>query len=322
MSTMRKPPHYTPETSAKRSAAISAALKRKWATDPAYKTNQIRAFRKAASSPEYRAERAAEVKALWQDPAIRADRTARIRAACSNPESHERRCAAQQLRAKDPDYRAKQSAAAPRGDNHWTRRLGLSTKHREKLRASRLGHTSLDETRQLQREAAKRQWQDPERRARLVSGIHKHWTPTINAEHAKRLSNNENWRKAQVKASVTGAVVRPTAPERKMHELLDKLCPGEWRYTGDGDVFIGGGNPDFLHINGLKAIEVFGDWWHGEKMTGRSSVQEESSRIAQFSKVGVACLVVWEKELDKDQQAVKEKVTRFNASTDTVCRCD
>jgi len=93
-----------------------------------------------------------------------------------------------------------------------------------------------------------------------------------------------------------------------MQSILDTHFPGEWKYTGNGEVIIGGKNPDFTNVNGQKSvIEVFGDWWHGEKRTGIPNDQAVSSRVAHFAKWGYDCTVVWENEL-KDEKAVLAKL--------------
>ena len=264
-------------------AHISTALKRKWATDPAYKTNQIRAFRKAASSPEYRAERAAEVKALWQNPKVRADRIARIKAACSSPESHARRCAAQQQRAKDPGYRAKQSAAAPRGENHWAYGKQYSAEERANLSAKLKGRSILPRVREIQRQSALRQWQNPEWRSATVAAVRK----------------------------ANGAREGQTGLERSMTTLLTKMYPDEWRYTGDGDVIVGGKNPDFVHVKRQLIIETFGDYWHSKAVRGVPEEVEEKSRIDHFAKHGYRCLVVWEHEMQRNVPSVEDRIRRF-----------
>jgi len=64
----------------------------------------------------------------------------------------------------------------------------------------------------------------------------------------------------------------PTSPELCLGGLLDKHFPGEWRYTGNGDTLIGGKSPDFLNVNGQKAvIELFGDYCIRKKLRGYQS---------------------------------------------------
>lgn len=106
---------------------------------------------------------------------------------------------------------------------------------------------------------------------------------------------------------------RPTAPELRLKRLLDVRFPGEWRYTGNGQVIIGGCNPDFVNCNGHKAvIEVFGDYWHGLKHTGRTAEEEENRKVRHFAAWGYKCLIVWERETkDAALLLTKKKVEGF-----------
>lgn len=66
---------------------------------------------------------------------------------------------------------------------------------------------------------------------------------------------------------------------------------------------ISGRNPDFLNVNGKKAvIELFGRYWHTPK--------DKQQRIRHYKKFGFACLVLWEKELQNPTK-LTEKVSDF-----------
>jgi hypothetical protein len=74
-------------------------------------------------------------------------------------------------------------------------------------------------------------------------------------------------------------------------ELLEQLCPGEWKYVGDYSFLIGGKNPDFVNINGQKkCIEHYGTYWH--------KGDNPQDRIDLFKSYGWDCLVIWEHELN------------------------
>ncbi len=60
---------------------------------------------------------------------------------------------------------------------------------------------------------------------------------------------------------------RPNGAESKLKNLLDKVCPGVYEYTGDGTVVIGSICPDFTDCFGqFKVIELFGNYWHKGKL--------------------------------------------------------
>lgn len=143
------------------------------------------------------------------------------------------------------------------------RNIGLANKGRpcpeeqkRKLSAKLLGHSVLEETRQKISLTLSELWKDE--------------------DFAKKM------------AEAYGR--KPTKLEVHFTELLDELYPGEWKYVGDGEIWIGGKNPDFINIRGKKqVIEVFGDYWHrGE---------DPQERINHFRKYGFDCIVIWESEL-------------------------
>ena len=93
---------------------------------------------------------------------------------------------------------------------------------------------------------------------------------------------------------------RPTSYEKRLKEILDKLQPNEWKYTGDGSFWMGNPpmNPDFVNCNGKKiAIEVFARF-HKERCFG--SVENYiSKRSKGFSKYGWKTIfILGEEELD------------------------
>lgn len=87
-------------------------------------------------------------------------------------------------------------------------------------------------------------------------------------------------------------------------QFLGLLLGKDYKYVGNGDVIIGGKNPDFINVNGQKkVIELYGDYWHRG--------QNPQDRIDHFKKYGFDCLIIWEKEL-KDVVQVNEKIVNFS----------
>ena len=111
---------------------------------------------------------------------------------------------------------------------------------------------------------------------------------------------------------------RPNKAEKLLDKLLCQHFPGEWRFVGDGQVIIGGLCPDFININGRKAvIELFGSFWHSEKNLKRLSSPDrqwkcsERGRVVHYKNYGFDCLVVWECEL-RDEQLLLAKLRGAN----------
>lgn len=107
---------------------------------------------------------------------------------------------------------------------------------------------------------------------------------------------------------------RPTQPEKWMEAALNRVCPGEYKYTGNGDFIIDGLNPDFVNVNGQKKlVEVFGAAYHDpkkafKKVPYRSTYQ---GRKRVFARFGYKTLIIWDYEM-KDTAKVERKIRRFH----------
>jgi len=147
------------------------------------------------------------------------------------------------------------------------KRLSEATK--EKIGAAFRGIKLSNEHRRKVSEATKRSWKNPEvvERKRLAFNLH------------------------------------PNKPETFIFSLLEKLYPGEWKYTGDFSFMIGGKNPDFVNCNGQKkCIEHYGTYWH--------KGDDPRDRINLFRSYGYDTLVIWEHEL-KDFKKLRRKIFNF-----------
>ena len=93
---------------------------------------------------------------------------------------------------------------------------------------------------------------------------------------------------------------RPNKTESYLNKILQDSFPNEWKYVGDGQVWIDGKNPDFININGSKKIiELDGEYWHKDK--------NSKERIKLFKKFGYETLVITDKELKNGQYLDKLK---------------
>lgn len=123
---------------------------------------------------------------------------------------------------------------------------------------------------------------------------------------------DKKYREKTLRASMLGRRIKPNKPEKQLNLLLNKILPKEYKFVGDGKVIIDKLCPDFININGQKKIiELYGDYWHSNKRTGRTKKQEENIRIKTYKKYGYKTLIIWEHEL-KDLDRVKEKVYNFD----------
>ncbi len=140
------------------------------------------------------------------------------------------------------------------------------------------------------------------------------------SKRTKALWSNPKWAERQVALAVKGAMKRPTKPEQRIIDIIDKYqLP--YKYTGNGSFIIAGLNPDFVNCNGAKiALEVFGDYWHIKNAKKRPSYTE-LGRKAIFSQYGWDLIVLWQSEMDKltDKQIVDRLSESQNKDKEVMC---
>ena len=97
--------------------------------------------------------------------------------------------------------------------------------------------------------------------------------------------------------------IKPNKMEILLDDLIQDIIPNEFKYVGDGQVWIGGKNPDWINTNGKKQlIEFFGNYWH--------KIEDEKIRKEHFKKYGFDCLIIWEHDL-QDKNILLQKVKNF-----------
>lgn len=91
---------------------------------------------------------------------------------------------------------------------------------------------------------------------------------------------------------------RPNNFEYKFIEIIRKNnLP--FNYVGNGELWINGKNPDFVHNNEKILIELLGDFWHTK--------EEVNERIEHFKKSGFRTVTIWEHEIKKlDDNKISE----------------
>jgi very-short-patch-repair endonuclease len=174
-------------------------------------------------------------------------------------------------------------------------------RHQSEVQKGRKPYEMTDATRARMREGQLVAWQDPDRRKRGLEHLAE--VSAIGREHAAELRRGQTtWNKGMkpwewMKMSEGDFYImlaesqkrRPTTPEKKAMEIIEELgLP--WRYVGDGQVWIAGKNPDFIHKDEKVVLEVFGRYWHAP--------EELPERTKLFASVGWKMLVLWEDEVD------------------------
>lgn len=189
----------------------------------------------------------------------------------------------------------------------WNKGKQLSLEYRQKLSQAHRGNTPSQEARTNMSLAQKGKTLSLEQR-RKISQSHIGIRPSN--ETREKLSNShkgieqsvETRRKhslAILKAYQEGRIIyhKPNKSELKLDRILRDYFPGEWKFVGDGQVYLGGCIPDFINCNGRKLIiELFGDVWHGRKWPVPYR-QTENGRRHIFARYGYGLLIVWDSEL-------------------------
>lgn len=129
----------------------------------------------------------------------------------------------------------------------------------------------------------------------------------------KQLCKDSNYKQALIQRLV-GAKSHPNKAEQTLTYFLDENFRGSWRYVGNGTLYVGEGNPDFVHQTNRWIIELFGCYFHACPKCKISSdyVNDEASRKAYFEECGYKTLVIWLHEL-KDRPRLLEKVRVFTS---------
>jgi len=132
------------------------------------------------------------------------------------------------------------------------------------------------------------------------------WGKKLSVDHIAKLreASLRNWANdGYVKNVLCQTRKRPTSPER-----IVSLWFPELRYTGNGIWWrkLANGknkNPDFKITGQNKVIEIFGDYWH----------RGENPRklIDLYKQAGIDCLVIWEKEINRQPEITTGKISQF-----------
>jgi very-short-patch-repair endonuclease len=125
-------------------------------------------------------------------------------------------------------------------------------------------------------------------------------------EHIEKLTKNliERWKNPEFAKMMWEALAKkPNKLEKEFNKLLQIICPGDFKYVGNGGLIIDGKCPDWRHVTKPKLIEVFGDHWHKR--------EEEQERIDFFKKHEYNTLIIWESEFWDEREEVAKKILMF-----------
>lgn len=200
-----------------------------------------------------------------------------------------------------------------------------SEESRKKMVVSRRGIPHTEEWRKNIGFASKRAWaaKSEEEREQCRRNISAGEKGRVHSEEArKRISESKKGKRCSPGTEFTSELLKaryldpayiakvkaawnmkPNKAELFLMGLLDRLYPGQWKYTGDFSMTINGKCPDFVNCNGQKKIiEYFGDHWH----QGETS----EDRAAVFAPFGYQTLVIWGSEM-KNMGSVVSRIHAF-----------
>ena len=165
-------------------------------------------------------------------------------------------------------------------------RFACSKKCRSKLKSITIKEVrSTNESRAKTVRQLNRRWSDPEERRRYGAIIK---------------SKPLEWHQRRLAATLRSTLSQPTKPERIFMDIIkrDNL---PFKYVGNGKLWIGKLNPDFVATDGSKRlVEVFGCYWHGCWRCFPGSKSKGiplNQRLTTFKKHGYTTKIVWEHEL-------------------------
>ena len=90
-----------------------------------------------------------------------------------------------------------------------------------------------------------------------------------------------------------------TKPERVFKDICKKYSL-PFKYSGDGSLWLGNANPDFIHNTRKLVCEVFGDFWHSPLLRWNLRYNETlEGRREQLKAEGYKTIFIWESDLKR-----------------------
>lgn len=260
-------------------------------------------------NPERAVNNSKIMKELWQDPEFRKKalenrdtpeakekhfqgNSEAAKRMWQNPESRTKIIESRKRAYQSPEYRSKRSELSREMWQNPDYVAALSCIHKKLWQDPDF----IKIMSEAQSKAAIKRWQNPDYRDYQIESAKKRWQ---NPEFVRKMFLSLN--------------KRPTNPEKQLEAILIKHLP-EFKYNGDGrlGVTLGGLTPDFVNVNGKKAvIEVFGDYYHSPEVLGDRWQGSELGKIMIYNSLGWRCLVIWASELK--QLSEDEVVAKVNA---------
>lgn len=156
------------------------------------------------------------------------------------------------------------------------------------------------ETRAIMSQKKKEQWEDQNSSYNSTDFRNK-----------KSIESTKKWGDSEFVNKVREHLIgKKTKSEQLLESILNTYFPNQFTFVGDLSFIIGTRNPDFIDEKNNKLIELFGDYWHSEKVQGIDPIIHEKERVSYFKSHNYDTLVIWENELN-DIDGLKNKINNF-----------
>ncbi len=148
-----------------------------------------------------------------------------------------------------------------------------------------------------------------ESRAKTVRQLNRRWSDPAERRRYGQIMKSKpwSWHQRRLSHTLKTCLKSPTKPERTLIALI-KQHKLPFRYTGDGKIWIGKLNPDFISTDGSRRIlDLHGCYWHGCQRCFPGSKGKGipyNQRISTYVKHGWGPIIVWEHDLKDPEQVI------------------
>lgn len=268
------------------------------------------------ASPEAREKASQAMKKCWQSPLHRERVSQSLKKRLESPEARERQ--SQTIKKRWDNCNTKDRERI----SQIIKKTWESTELREKARQFANNYFESPGAREKARQITKKRLESPKAQEQLRQALKKRWESPESKEK-QRQAMKKHWgivspdkKDEWMRNTMLSNHIKPNKPEIFLTGLLETTYPNEWKYVGNGEVMICGRSPDFININGSKAVILLhGVYWHLEikqksnPILTKYIIEQEDMNF--YKTYGWDCLIIWDDEL-KSPEKVLAKLKRFS----------
>jgi very-short-patch-repair endonuclease len=229
-----------------------------------------------AKRPEVRKKMSISHKKLWKNPEYRANFIEKMKG--------------KQIRLGSTNSKVTKKKISKSQKKIWKRKG-----YRQKMSLAHKNQFFSKECREKISITSKKRWQDPKYRKKAIRSMKEIW-------------KDKEYKERRVKTILKASQDRPTQLEQRFDAFF-KQNNLPFHYVGDGQLIIGGKNPDFV-CNPSKLVIETASKRHKREFRGMSWQSYQRKRKAHFKKYFFDCICLWEDELKKPQK-IMNKIFRI-----------